>query len=158
MQPDAMLDLSGLRDIHIPEALNTFWPPALGWWLILILILLTPAVLYLIHFYRLRSAKIYALKQLDILEQTATTDAGRYAEEVSKLLRRIALLRFGKDEVASLAEREWVDFLVKTGELDLDRKIRDLFAYAPYAKGQVFDAQSLAALKKAALTWINKNA
>ena len=157
MQPDT-LDLSGLRDIHIPEALNTFWPPAPGWWLLLLLILLTPIVLYFIHFYRLRSAKIYALKQLEILEQTAKSDAGRYAEEVSKLLRRIAILRFGKDEVASLAEREWVDFLIKTGDLHLDKKLSDLFAYAPYAKGQVFDAQSLDNLKKAVLTWINKNA
>ena len=157
MQPDT-LDLSGLRDIHIPEALNTFWPPAPGWWLLLFLILLTPIVLYFIHFYRLRSAKIYALKQLEILEQTAKSDAGRYAEEVSKLLRRIAILRFGKDEVASLAEREWVDFLIKTGDLHLDKKLSDLFAYAPYAKGQVFDTQSLDNLKKAVLTWINKNA
>ena len=157
MQPDT-LDLSGLRDIHTPEALSTFWPPALGWWLLLLLILLTPIILYFIHFYRLRSAKLYALKQLEILEQTAKADAGRYAEEVSKLLRRIALLRFGKDEVASLAEREWVDFLIKTGDLHLNKKLIDLFAYAPYAKGQVFAPESLAELKKAALAWINKNA
>jgi hypothetical protein len=157
MQPDA-LDLSGLRDIHTPEALSAFWPPAPGWWLLLLLILLTPVALYLVHFYRLRSAKLYALKQLEVLEQTAESDAGRYAEEVSKLLRRIALLRFGKDEVASLAEREWVDFLIKTGDLHLDKKLSDLFAYAPYAKGQFFDPESLANLKKAALAWINKNA
>ena len=37
--------LSQLRDIHLPEAV-TFWPPAIGWWLLLALILIGLGFIY----------------------------------------------------------------------------------------------------------------
>ncbi len=37
--------LSQLRDIHLPEPV-TFWPPAPGWWFILLLILIGLVFLY----------------------------------------------------------------------------------------------------------------
>jgi len=53
MQPS--LDL---RDIHLPEAINA-WPPAIGWWLLLVLI---PLLVYAGWFLFKRLTRRTALK------------------------------------------------------------------------------------------------
>ncbi len=150
--------LSGLRDVHIPEPIeNYLWPPALGWWLLLALIFILPLLLRIIHIQRIRSARIYALKEMDKYALTYADNPAKFAQSVSVLLRRIAILKYGKEKVASLSGIDWVSFLVKTGELKIKRSLAMLFAVAPYSRPQKLAPQSVAELKDAALQWIRKN-
>jgi len=155
-------DLSLLRDVHEPKGINDitmaeFWPPAIGWWILLALVILLPLVIYVIQQIRIRSAKFYALQQMEKLQEDSGTNAAKFAEETSKLLKRIAILRFGKEKIATLSGKEWVSFLIKTGDLQLSDKLISLFAYSPYAKIEKSDRNSILSLKEAAEIWIRKN-
>ena len=101
MEPDM---LAGLRDVHLPEAVDSYWwPPAIGWWILLAVVLLLPLVIKIIHWQRIRSAKYYALREMDKYVLEYADNPARFAQEISVLLRRIAILKYGKDEVASLS-------------------------------------------------------
>jgi len=106
-----------LRDIHSappPE----FWPPAPGWWLLGILgiALITLITVWLYRRYRLHRQRQQVLAELD---QLKTLDANRQAAEfttaVSTLLRRVALMRFARQQVAPLSGAAWLRFLDETG-------------------------------------------
>ena len=104
--------LSALRDIHLPEAVS-LWPPAPGWWVAAGLVVALAVALRLLQLRRRRSVARAALRELDGLERDheGTGDAGAYAVRLSALLRRVALARFPRNEVASLHGATWIDFL-----------------------------------------------
>ena len=80
------IDLSGLKDIHIPIE-PSWWPPALGWWFALIggIILLGSGVWC--FFYWLTRPRQYALRELKRFYQT-TDNIVFFAKQVSSLLKR----------------------------------------------------------------------
>lgn len=115
MSPNPDL-LAGLRDIHLPEAVS-FWPPAPGWWMLLALLALTAAAALLWGRARRRSLRRAALAELEALRShfDASADATLLARGVSRLVRRVALARFGAKRVASLHGESWCRFLVESG-------------------------------------------
>ncbi len=150
--------LAGLRDVHRPILEGIYWwPPAIGWWFLLIIVLLIPVVMKVIHIYRIRSAKHYALKEISRYSIEYGSDPRRFAQEVSVLLRRIAILKYGKEKVSSLSGVEWVSFLVKSGGLKIRRSLAMLFAMAPYSRLNKMPEDSVSELKEAAVQWIRKN-
>jgi len=106
-----------LRDIHSappPE----FWPPAPGWWLLGILaaVLLTLVTVWLYRRYRLYRQRQQVLAELDQLKNIdADRQAAEFTTAVSTLLRRVALMRFARQRVASLSGAAWLRFLDETG-------------------------------------------
>jgi hypothetical protein len=109
--------LAGLRDIHLPEAVS-FWPLAPGWWLAAGLVI---ALVIAVHLYRVarrRSLKRAALAELAGIEESYqhSSDVSKLALEISVLLRRVALRRFRRDEVASLHGEDWARFLLRTDD------------------------------------------
>lgn len=120
--------LAQLADIHLPEPVS-FWPPAPGWW-ILALLLLIAAGFALRQLFALRTRqKIcdYALAELDRcyqhLNEASAADPNerklRYVNEVNSVLRRVALVHFPQSNVASLGGQAWVDFIREKGESSL---------------------------------------
>ena len=102
-----------LRDIHLPEAVS-WWPPAPGWW---ILLALAGTLLLLgwrwrkhLRNTRLRRAGLRRLNRMHA-EYQRTGDLQRLAQQLSALLRRIALSRFPRHEVAALTGDDWLAFL-----------------------------------------------
>jgi len=108
--------LSALRDIHLPAAVP-LWPPAPGWWIAAGLFIALVLALRLVVLRRRRSVARAALRELNELdrEHDQTRDDGAYAVRLSALLRRVALTRFPRSEVASLHGAAWVDFLSRLG-------------------------------------------
>lgn len=110
--------LSGLRDWHLPGPVS-WWPPAPGWWVLAALVLsLVVAVLLWWRRRRRRTAPARAaLAELVALRaRLATAEDGRgFAAAVSVLLRRLALVRYPRDQVAGLAGAQWPAFLERTG-------------------------------------------
>ncbi|MBK1722004.1 DUF4381 domain-containing protein [Thiocystis violacea] len=110
--------LAGLRDWHSPEAIS-WWPPAPGWWLLLVvvLILVWTIARWLVR-QRRRSAVVrLARRELEALRSAFADhqDGRRYVAELSRLLRRLALVRYSRERVAGLSGRAWLEFLDATG-------------------------------------------
>lgn len=103
-----------LRDVHIPDAISN-WPPAIGWWILAILI---PLCCYLfIKLYQwltrktaLKSAKNY----FEALQQNQQLTHAQSLTELSHLMRRTVISLYPRAEVASLTGDQWLDFLDKS--------------------------------------------
>ncbi|MBF0125688.1 MAG: DUF4381 domain-containing protein [Magnetococcales bacterium] len=102
-----------LRDIHLPDPV-AWWPPALGWWLLLLAPL---AALLLRSLYRAwsgrRKVRKTALAELERLVRAYDEhqDAQRLTAELSALLRRVCLVHHHPTEVAGIGGQEWLAFL-----------------------------------------------
>lgn len=104
-----------LREIHLPESVG-WWPPAPGWWLLPVLLLLGLAAAWfsrLLYRRRKYSAISMARKELAAIRSryAADTDAGRCVRSVSGLLRRVSISVFPRAESAGLTGDDWVAFL-----------------------------------------------
>lgn len=104
--------LTQLRDIHLPADVS-WWPLALGWWILIALILIS-TIYFIVRYKRSRLRNRYsclALKELDKLHNKPDTN---WLIELNVLLKRSSLSHFKKSEVASLTEQQWIDFLLAT--------------------------------------------
>ena len=116
------VDLSGLRDIHLPIE-PPWWPPALGWWLVAGGVLLICLVIFACYLYWVTRPKQYAARELKQIYKS-TQNPVILARQISLLLKRVALLNYPRSHVATLTEEKWVDFLVeKTGQTFSDGQL-----------------------------------
>ena len=109
--------LQGLRDIHLPAPVS-FWPPAPGWWLLaLVILILVLAAIWLWRRHRRLTYRRTALKQLQQLQQALHEGqaATPIIADLSILLRRTAISRYGRQQVAALQGAAWLEFLDRTG-------------------------------------------
>ena len=112
--------LEQLADIHLPTEIS-YWPPAPGWWILSILVVI--GVIYLLKSYlarrHLQRVAKAALAELDNCYENFSAASGdkisesklRYVNEVNSVLRRVALVHYPQSKVSSLGGREWVDFI-----------------------------------------------
>ncbi len=106
--------LAQLRDIHLPAPIEV-WPPAFGWWLLMLLILVT-LILTLRWLWSRWQGNRYrreARSQLDaiLLSWETHGDTTRYIQAYQLLLKRTALTHYERELVASLTGEAWVAFL-----------------------------------------------
>ncbi len=100
-----------LKDIHLPETFG-WWPPALGWWLLLILI---PLIGFFIVWLYRRITRKTALKTakkllLKISQDSELADIDKLIE-LSALIRRVAMSLAPRFESASLTGEVWLEYL-----------------------------------------------
>ena len=119
--------LSQLRDIHLPEPV-TFWPPAPGWWVLLLLLLIGLAFLYrhAIAAMIQRRKLAFVLRELDKALENFTEAAAfenkrnqaglDYLAEVNILLKRVVLVVFPESTAVHLTGAQWLAFLDKEGK------------------------------------------
>ncbi len=122
--------LSELADIHLPDAVN-FWPPAPGWWVLAVLVVIALALVYRQQLARvfLRRRLGSALRELDKayrVFQRATAQRPDKAPQLDKsrneaglqllqtfnaVLKRVALVHYNDPELPRLNGRAWLRFL-----------------------------------------------
>jgi hypothetical protein len=150
--------LAGLRGYHLPEAVS-WWPPAPGWWLLALLALVLAALSarWLTRRYRSGAPARAAMRELAELRAGYARhgDAAAYAGGMSRLLRRYALTRFPRGEVAGLSGEDWLAFLDAHGGGGRFRRGpgRPLVD-APYRPDAELQAEALAQL---VAEWIGRN-
>jgi hypothetical protein len=123
--------LAQLADIHLPEPIS-YWPPAPGWWLLvlLVIILMSWLAVKAWHAHRLRQICAHALHELDTAYhhylQAESPDRDQqnaarllFLNEFNAVLRRVSLWHFPNSGVASLGGAAWVDFIREKGESSL---------------------------------------
>ena len=112
-QPPAENPLDKLRDIHLPEPIDSF-PFAPGWWILLaILLIIVGYLIYRQIKYR-RAIRLLVpakneLEQLRALPEDLIN--GQAVAKLSALIKRICLLYFKPTMVAALSGSKWLEFL-----------------------------------------------
>jgi len=147
------IDLSGLKDIHLPEQ-PTFFPQAIGWWIVLFFLLVVFLGGLFGYYKYYTSPKQYALRLLRQIMMQKISDIDILID-LGKLLKRIALIVFPRSEVASLSGQEWADFLFKTGNHSFSRKQTELISQAAYLPKQKAIAIHKEKLYTATRDWIS---
>ena len=104
-----------LRDIHGLDPMS-WWPPALGWWLVTLgAILLVVGSWYVWQWWRRRLGLDWredASRQLQVLRgRMEWEDARSVASDLSQLMRRIAIAREGRRACAGLVGQDWLTWL-----------------------------------------------
>lgn len=100
-----------LRDIHLPDPVG-WWPPAIGWWLLLILVpMLIFALWWLYKRITRRTAVKTAKKLLAAIKQDSLGEDVDKLQQLSALLRRVAISVAPRRECAGLTGEEWLRYL-----------------------------------------------
>ena len=154
--------LSQLADIHLPAEVS-FWPPAPGWWVLAVLLLIGLA--FIGHKLRQQAQRRkicqFALAELErCLNDYASADSTdpdasllRYVNEVNSVLRRVALVHFPDTNVAGLGGRAWVDFIRQKGDSSLlNEQIASALSQGRFQTRVDVDSQALYELGR---SWIN---
>lgn len=104
-----MNPLDQLKDIHLPDTVSN-WPPAYGWWL-LILVTLTSIVVTVVmvrRFKRIRRAQKQALTILNTIQATQSD----WPQQLNGVLKRLAIRYFPNHDVAAMHSSQWSGFLI----------------------------------------------
>ncbi|VAW68088.1 hypothetical protein MNBD_GAMMA10-1988 [hydrothermal vent metagenome] len=153
-----------LHDIHLPAAVSG-WPPAIGWWLLPVII----CVLALIIFKLVQLKKRYkappaykkiARNEMQRLEENfkANGNTLESLKAISALLRRIALSYLPRESVASLTGEQWIEQLnALCGETVFNAQLSDLLINAPYQQTltEAHNESQYSELFEACKQWIN---
>ena len=147
--------LAALRDIHGPPAPD-FWPPAPGWIALagLGIVLGLAAAAVAVRRWRAGRFRRDALANLRSLRARHAAGAAdtEIAMELSALIRRVALARRPREEVAGLTGDRWLAWLESTLP-GIGVSARTALLDAPYARRCPFDvARALAACEH----WIRR--
>jgi hypothetical protein len=103
-----------LRDIHLPEPVG-WWPPAIGWWIVLMLIVVLVFLLYWLYKRITRRTAIKtAMKLLQDIKQDTSLGEEQKLAAISALIRRVAISIFPREDVAGLTGKRWLEFLDET--------------------------------------------
>ena len=110
--------LDNLHDLVVPDA-APWWPPAPGWYLLGSLILLAAIFLIVnrISNWQRNRYRGRALEELSRLRQSTRNEnsPSQLVAGLDQILKRVALAAWPRQEVATLAGEEWMQFLNRTG-------------------------------------------
>ena len=124
------IDLSGLRDLHLLSE-PSLWPLAMGWWIVLAIILSIIIIgIAWIHIRRQRP-DVYAIRKAHKMANNIPDDLD-YLKHISQLLKRVGIVRYGREQIAPLSDDTWQKFLISTAPNTLTDKEAHLIAFAPY--------------------------
>lgn len=106
-----------LRDIHLPDTVS-WWPPAIGWWLLLALLIVTVitfTILWIKRIRRRRSPVFLARLSFEQIkkEYAATGDKIELVRNLSILLRRTVISINSRKDTAALTGHDWLQYLDK---------------------------------------------
>ena len=109
--------LANLQPLREPELIG-WWPLAPGWWLVLLTATIAIASLA-VWFYRYWQRNAYrrtALRQLEELKALHTGGAApvSYLRSINALLKSVAVIAYGKRQVAAQHGAQWLAFLERT--------------------------------------------
>ena len=101
-----------LRDIHLPDAVGA-WPPAIGWWLLPVLLILAIYLLFVLYRRLTRGTAVkQARRQLLEMRRHPPQDAMQALQQYSVLLRRVALSVSSDPGVAGLSGAAWLNIWI----------------------------------------------
>ena len=102
--------LQQLRDVHMP-ADPSWWPPAIGWWILLVLVLC--GLIWLVHLaiqaHRARRPLRLARAQHDALYNSLSGASPLvYAAQTNELLKRLLVHALGRQTYSPMSGEAWL--------------------------------------------------
>lgn len=161
--------LSELADIHLPAEVS-FWPPAPGWWVVAVLVLAALAYGGFLLYRRWQRQQKLDMALMEIQQvhklysswqQSSADDTGTAGITLlhgcNSVLKRVALVHYPEQEVASLNGPAWLRFLDRTGNTDAftnghGRVLGD----GAYRRSWQADAVAAEALVQESQSWIKR--
>ena len=159
-----MITAEQLQPIILPPPVSN-WPPAPGWWLLCLLLLICIATYVLL---RTRRQSTQAIPNIDPLRASALEQlhalhkpyggeqAGPWLQHINKLLKRLCASRYPDSASHTLSGRQWLTFLdSRCPAAGLSRwMILVQGAYQPDCR---LDDKSITQLQQSIEIWINKH-
>lgn len=154
MNPDL---LSQLRDIHA-SAPVPWWPPAPGWWVLALLLLMFFGWFgrRVLARYRGHQRRNQMLGWVDHLNANVDpqSDPHTYLSTLNRIFKLVALRAFPDQHCAALAGRDWADFLIENMKKSNSTESLDVLATGPYDPAPRFDPHQLCELTR---YWIRQH-
>jgi len=143
-----------LRDIHLPASIP-WWPPAVGWWVLLACVGAAVVVAWLASRRRYRERAAIAGLKAVARALTMGTEPVLCIQRISMILRRFAMSVGESRNVAGLTGEDWLAFLD-------DRWARDEFAsgigrtliFGPYAPPDRVTVNEVGAINELCMDWV----
>ena len=155
---DAINNTLKLRDIHLPDSPG-FFPLAPGWWLLLILIMLVSIWLILKLLRRMKKKKRHQqiFDEYTMLETRLINNPDNEAiASINIFLRQLAISKYPRSDIASLAGEKWLQFLDKSGNTqEFTKGAGRILVDAPYQSGELQNLNS-AEFTPLMRSWIKK--
>ncbi|HHL19475.1 MAG TPA: DUF4381 domain-containing protein [Thiothrix sp.] len=154
--------LNALPEIQLPADNKIYdapsiWPLAAGWWVVIVLLLIALGFTgYKGYRYRQMKRQQHALLSiLETFDNNLQRDKNSAAvAQMNQLLRRLALMHFPRQHVASLTGKQWLAFLDKTGNTNAFSKgAGRILAEGPYV-AQLPDTLDHKGLVEAIKQWL----
>jgi len=140
-----------LRDIHLP-ADPGYWPLAPGWWLLIVLVLIT--VYFLVkklnkmrqrkHTIQLLQSKLSQLRE----NYNQHKSKHRLAVEISDLLKRFVRHVLNDSQATALSGKEWINYLNKLSNSEVFTEFKQELTQAQYSPNIDYDVSKLVAQVK----------
>ncbi len=154
MNPDL---LSQLRDIHAAPAVP-WWPPAPGWWLLALLVLVLLAWLgrRVLARYRIHQRRKQMLGWINHLNTSIDPqrDPQAYLSTLNRIFKLVALRAFPGQHCAALAGQDWTDFLTDKMKHSQLTQSLNVLASGPYDPSPEFDPDLISELCR---VWIKQH-
>ena len=151
--------LAELQDIHLPTEIG-LWPPAWGWWLLLIVtIVCVASLVFFIKRNKVRNTyRALALAEVhNTVKQYSDEQGPEYLQALSIILRRTALSGFSSQFNASLKGHDflqWLDEQCTKTNSQFSQGVGTALLIGPYQKNPEFDR---IALHQLSLLWIKEH-
>lgn len=154
MNPDL---LSQLRDIHAAAAVS-WWPPAPGWWVLALLVLVLIGWLSkrVLARYRVKQRRKQMLGWIDHLNANIDPrhDPQGYLSTLNRIFKLVALRAFPGEQCAALNGQVWSGFLIEKMKNSPSAEALKVLASGPYDPAPRFDPEQLSELTR---DWIREN-
>ena len=131
-----------LKDIHLAGSPD-FWPPAIGWWILLTLVLFALGALFLAIRSKLqqqakrKKQREKLMAKLKIFEDNLSQNpSNKTIAEMNTLLRQLAVNYYPRSEISSLTGSDWLKFLDQSGNTQgFTKGAGRILVEAPYQAG-----------------------
>ncbi len=145
-----MNPLDQLKDIHLPNEVS-WWPLAIGWWLaaLLVLLALVSTIVLLVKVRKKRRRINQGLEPFEQLASDQSLSSQDWLNELSKLLRRIAINVHGRNDIAGLVGNDWLSYLDNSGSTDaFSNGAGRVLAEQPYRPAVEYDREAIAVISR----------
>lgn len=156
VSPEMQALLNQLKDIHEPAAIG-WWPLAPGWWMLagVIIALLFAAGWLALRLREKKRRNLYRAEGVRLLRSVAL-DEPRAVEEINTLLKRVAVVTFGRDSCAPLTGQRWIGFLESAVEQPMPEAAQRALLESLYS-ASAGSHTDLQALRDFAICWVREH-
>lgn len=152
---DAPGSLDNLRGLALPPE-TSFWPPAAGLWILAAAVVAALAVLAwrAVQRYRAAAYRRAAITELEVISAGIDRNDPAIVERISDVMKRVAMVDYGRAQVASLSGQAWADFVATEASEGFDAATIRRLLMETFEAGREPKASELRLLVGHAELWV----